>query len=111
MRRVLVVDDSAAVRTLVSSRLREAEYEVEEAGSGEAGAERALCAPPDVVVTDLVMSGISGLQLCRLLRSDPSTAKVPVVLLTGSGDKRSRFWARSGSRFSGTAGSSRWCWR
>jgi two-component system cell cycle response regulator len=51
--------------------------------------------PPDIVVTDLVMTGLSGVQLCRLLRNDPSTAHVPVVLLTASGDKRSRFWARS----------------
>jgi CheY-like chemotaxis protein len=93
--RVLVVDDSPSVRALVSDRLRRAGHIVEEAPSGEAGAERALGACPDVVVTDLVMSGISGVQLCRLLRGDPSTAHVPVILLTGSGDKRSRFWARS----------------
>jgi two-component system cell cycle response regulator len=93
--RVLVVDDSPSVRALVSDRLRRDGYVVEEASSGEAGAELALGSAPDVVVTDLVMSGISGVQLCRLLRSDPATAHVPVVLLTGSGDKRSRFWARS----------------
>jgi two-component system cell cycle response regulator len=57
--------------------------------------DRALASVPDVVVTDLVMAGLSGVQLCRLLRSDPATAHVPVVLLTASGDKRSRFWARS----------------
>jgi two-component system cell cycle response regulator len=93
--RVLVVDDSPSVRALVSDRIRQAGHAVEEAPSGEAGAERALAECPDVVVTDLVMSGISGVQLCRLLRSEPSTAHVPVILLTGSGDKRSRFWARS----------------
>jgi two-component system cell cycle response regulator len=93
--RILVVDDSPSVRALVSDRLRKAGHVVEEAPSGEAGAERALAACPDVVVTDLVMSGISGVQLCRLLRTDPATAHVPVILLTGSGDKRSRFWARS----------------
>ncbi len=95
MARVLVVDDSPSVRALVSDRLQKAGHAVEEASSGEAGAERALTACPDVVVTDLVMSGLSGVQLCRLLRSDPSTSHVPVILLTGSGDKRSRFWARS----------------
>ncbi|MGH7437958.1 MAG: diguanylate cyclase, partial [Polyangiaceae bacterium] len=42
-----------------------------------------------------VMWGLSGVQLCRLLRSEPVTAHVPVILLTSSGDKRSRFWARS----------------
>lgn len=95
MARVLVVDDSATVRAVVSRRIRDAGHEVVEVASGEAGAERALEACPDVVVTDLVMGGLSGVQLCRLLRSEPATAHVPIILLTSSGDKRSRFWARS----------------
>jgi two-component system cell cycle response regulator len=57
-------------------------------------AELAIDKHPDAVVTDLWMPGISGLQLCRLLRAEPVTAHVPVVLLTASDDRRSRFWAR-----------------
>jgi two-component system, cell cycle response regulator len=95
VRRVLVVDDSPSVRSLLAMRLRGSGFDVDEAVDGEAGAEQAIAAPPDLVVTDLIMKGISGVQLCRVLRSDPATAHVPVVLLTGSGDKRSRFWARS----------------
>jgi two-component system, cell cycle response regulator len=95
MLRVLVVDDSASVRSLLTTRMRESGYDVQEAVDGESGLELALASPPDVVVTDLVMTGISGVQLCRLLRTDPVTAHVPIVLLTASGDKRSRFWARS----------------
>lgn len=95
MGRVLVVDDSPSVRSLLAARLRASGFDVDEADDGEAGAEQALAAPPDLVVTDLIMKGISGVQLCRILRGDPATAHVPVVLLTGSGDKRSRFWARS----------------
>jgi two-component system, cell cycle response regulator len=93
--RVLVVDDSPSVRALLRERLCAHGYDVEEAPTGESGAERAIACPPDVIVTDLVMAGLSGVQLCRLLRNDPATAHVPVVLLTASGDKRSRFWARS----------------
>jgi two-component system cell cycle response regulator len=92
---VLVVDDSLSIRTLLGQRLRAHGHEVEEAADAETAFERAALSPPDVVVTDLVMTGLSGVQLCRLLRNDPSTAHVPVVLLTASGDKRSRFWARS----------------
>ena len=54
----------------------------------------ALEAPPNAVVTDLWMPGISGVQLCRLLRAEPATHHVPVVLLTASDDRRTRFWAR-----------------
>jgi two-component system cell cycle response regulator len=93
--RVLVVDDSSSIRTLLGQRLRAHGHDVEEAADAETAFERAVTNPPDVVVTDLVMTGLSGVQLCRLLRNDPATAHVPVVLLTASGDKRSRFWARS----------------
>jgi two-component system cell cycle response regulator len=93
--RVLVVDDSSSIRTLLGQRLRAQGHEVEEAVDAETAFEAAAASPPDIVVTDLVMTGLSGVQLCRLLRNDPSTAHVPVVLLTASGDKRSRFWARS----------------
>ncbi len=95
MARVLLVDDSASVRTLLGQKLRAAGYEVEEFPDGASAAERALVVPPSVVVTDLLMPGMSGVQLCRLLQSDAATASVPVVLLTATGDRRSRFWARS----------------
>ena len=95
MPHVILVDDSGAVRGVLASRLRERGYDVEEAADGVAGAELALEHPPDVVVTDLWMPGLSGVQLCRLLRSEPRTQGVPVILVTGESDRRSRFWARS----------------
>ena len=95
MARVLIVDDSASVRTLLQYRLRKAGHDVNEAATGESGVESALLSRPDVIVTDLNMTGISGVQLCRILRAEPTTAHIPVVLLTASGDKRSRFRARS----------------
>jgi two-component system cell cycle response regulator len=95
VRRVFVVDDSAAVRARLGDRLRAEGYDVEAFPDAEHAAERALETPPDVVITDLIMPGLSGVQLCRLLRADPATTHVPVLLLTASGDKRSRFWARS----------------
>jgi two-component system cell cycle response regulator len=75
-------------------RLRERSYEVVEVAHAAEAAELAIDKSPDAVVTDLWMPGISGLQLCRLLRAEPATAHVPVVLLTASDDRRSRFWAR-----------------
>ncbi len=95
MRRVFVVDDSAAVRSLLAERLRAEGYEVEVFDGAQQAVEGVAADPPDAVVTDLVMPGLSGVQLCRLLRSDAATTHIPVVLLTASDDKRSRFWARS----------------
>lgn len=95
MARVLLVDDSASARALLGVRLREHGHDVVEVATASAAAELAIDAPPAAVVTDLWMPGISGLQLCRLLRAEPVTAHVPVVLLTASDDRRSRFWARN----------------
>jgi two-component system cell cycle response regulator len=92
--RILLVDDSASARALLGVRLRDKGHDVEEVAHAAEAAEMALNHPPDAVVTDLWMPGISGLQLCRLLRAEPGTAHVPVVLLTASDDRRSRFWAR-----------------
>jgi len=89
-----LVDDSASARALLGVRLRDKGHEVDEVAHAAEAAEAALNRPPDAVVTDLWMPGISGLQLCRLLKAEPATQHVPVVLLTASDDRRSRFWAR-----------------
>ena len=90
-----MVDDSASARALLGVRLREKSYDVVEVASAAEAMELVFGAAPDAVVTDLWMPGISGLQLCRLLRADPATATVPIVLLTASDDRRSRCWARN----------------
>jgi two-component system cell cycle response regulator len=74
--------------------MRERGHHVTDVGDAASAVELALSKPPDVVVTDLWMPGISGLQLCRLLRSERATREVPVVLLTASDGRKSRFWAR-----------------
>src|SRR5262249_26209677 len=91
--RIILIDDSPSARTLIGTRLREGGWEGEDGADATAGAELAIGAPPTAVVTDLWMPGISGLQLCRLLRADPATQNVPVILLTASDDRRTRFWA------------------
>ena len=98
MARIVLVDDSPSVLSLLRPRLEAAGHEVRSVSDAYAGADLTLADPPDVVITDLWMPGMSGLQLCRMLRAEPETAHVPVVLLTASDDKRSRFWAdRSGA--------------
>jgi two-component system cell cycle response regulator len=92
--RVLLVDDSASARALLRGRLTENGHEVVDVGQAAEAAELALVKAPDAVVTDLWMPDISGLQLCRLLKAEPATTSVPVILLTASDDRRSRFWAR-----------------
>src|SRR5215472_17530150 len=95
MPRILLVDDSPTVREVIARTLRERGFEVEPVGDAVAAAESALAHPPQVVLTDLWMPGISGVQPCRLLRSEPATMHVPVIVVTSDSERRTRFWARS----------------
>ncbi len=91
--RVILVDLSEASREVMSRRLLAQGYAVEAAPDPVTGAELALSSPPRAVIADLWMPSISGVQLCRLLRTEPATAEVPVILRGDSDDPRSRFWA------------------
>jgi len=98
MPRALVIDDSPSVRAYLQRMLLELNWEVSSEESAELGAASALTSPPDLIVSDLQMRGLSGLQLCRLLHEEPLTAHVPIVLVSASLDKRARYWAvRSGA--------------
>ncbi len=93
--RILVVDDSPTGRAVAARVLAAAGFRVETAASGEEAFERCLAEVFDLVVSDLQMGAVSGSQLCRLLHSEPSTADMPVILLTSADDPRSRFWGRA----------------
>lgn len=90
--RVLVVDDSALARAVVVRTLTGAGYEVLEAADAMEGAAMAFRALPQVVLTDLEMPVMDGNLLLRLLKSDPATAAIPVIILTSHGEAPSRFW-------------------
>lgn len=90
--RVLVAEDSDLVRTLIARRLREAGYEVLEARDGAEAAIAVLREHPDVVITDLDMPVMDGSQLLHLLKGDPATQAIPVVVLTAHDEAVARFW-------------------
>ena len=92
--RVLLIDDSRAARHQIAGLLQEQGWQVHCVDNAAEGAAEALSHPPDLVVSDLWMPGLSGLQLCRLLAQDPVTADIPVVLMSARLDRRSVFWAK-----------------
>ncbi|HKO48346.1 MAG TPA: diguanylate cyclase [Polyangiaceae bacterium] len=96
--RVLLIDPSDAGRAILAERLRFQGFVVVECKDGAEGAIQALEEAPDVVIADLSMPSISGVQLCRLLGSEPGTSKVPVVL-RGSEGRRNHFWAEQAGAF------------
>ena len=91
-RRVLVVDDSEVTRAILARTLRGAGFEVLEARDGAEGAMTALRERPAVVVTDLEMPTMDGFPLLRLLKADPASAHIPVLILTSHGEAASRYW-------------------
>jgi two-component system, cell cycle response regulator len=92
-RRIVLIDPDTETREVYAARLRSQDFIVDEAKDGVTGAEMALAAPPAAVVCDLWMPGVSGVQLCRLLKAEPGTADVPVILRSSQEDAHSRFWA------------------
>ena len=82
--RLLLVDDDPALRALLRTTFEVFEIEVQEAESAEAAVEVMNGSVPDVIVLDVMMPGTDGLTFCRRLKSSPSTASIPVVLLSGS---------------------------
>ena len=85
--RVLVVDDDPTVNDVVGRYLRRAGYAVDQVADGPAALRSAAAQAPDLVVLDLMLPGMSGLEVCRRLRS---ASDVPVVMLTALGDEADR---------------------
>ena len=79
--RVLVIDDNADIRAYSTALLGD-EYDVMEASDGSEGLKKAVREVPDVVVCDVMMSGMDGLECCKHLKSDSLTCHIPVILLT-----------------------------
>ena len=82
--RLLLVDDDPGLRALLRTTFEIFDLELDEADSAAMAARCISACRPDVIVLDVLMPGIDGLEYCRTLRSDPQTRNIPVVLLTGS---------------------------
>jgi len=88
--RVLIVEDEPDIRELVVHHLKREGYQVSAASSGEEALRQVQAAPPDLVILDLMMPAMNGLEVCRRLRQDPVTASLPIVMLTAKGDEVDR---------------------
>ncbi len=86
MARILVIDDNADLLQMIRMFLEEkGGHKVVLSAEGEDGLAKAFADPPDLAVVDVMMPGITGYEVCRRLRQNPSTADIPILILTARG--------------------------
>ena len=88
--RILVVDDDASMRDLIAFRLRAADYAVELAEDAIAAGYEVLKAVPDLIVCDVGLPHMDGIEFVTALRADPATDAIPVVFLTATDEHYAR---------------------
>ena len=82
MTHVLVVDDDADIVELITFKLEASGFEVHSANNGEAALAAAIELQPDLLLLDLMMPGMTGIEVCRHLKDRPGTRHIPVILIT-----------------------------
>jgi len=87
MRKVLVVDDEPVLVETIAYNLEQAGYEVTTAADGASALEVARRERPDLVILDIMLPEMDGLEVCRLLRRENSTATTPIMMLTAKGEE------------------------
>jgi twitching motility two-component system response regulator PilG len=93
-RKILLVEDKFTTRALVKGLLKALPYDFVEAEDGAQGLRVARKERPELIISDVEMPNMSGLEMCRFLKNDPNLRAVPVVLLTSRTDERTREDAR-----------------
>ena len=86
MPKILVIDDDVLIRETVKASLRHEGFEVATLEAPMLTAAVVKAQKPDAIILDLYMPGVNGLDLCRALKKDPETAKVPILIFTASSD-------------------------
>jgi twitching motility two-component system response regulator PilH len=89
---VLIVDDSPTETTIFRNALIKAGFRVETAVNGEEGVEAAQRLHPDLILMDVIMPGLNGFQATRMLKRDPATAQIPVIVVTTKSQQTDRAW-------------------
>jgi CheY-like chemotaxis protein len=94
-KRIAVIDDDPDIVQIVKTTLKIKDYEVVTAPDGEDGLRLIQSTSPDLVILDLMMPKVSGLEVCRRLREDPKTRSIPIIVISAIGeksDKPEEFW-------------------
>lgn len=91
-RRILVVDDELDVLSMVKMRLEASGYEVITCSDGNTGYAKAKSDSPDLIILDLMLPGMDGYQVCRLLKFDQKFKSIPIIMLTAKSQQEDKEW-------------------
>ena len=89
-RKILIIEDESDVADLLTLNLRKAGYRVSTALDGASGLQKARDDRPDFIILDLMLPKMSGLEVCRILKSDAATAQMPILMLTAKAEEIDR---------------------
>ena len=92
MKRILIVEDEQAIREMIGFALKKAGLQLEEAADAEQAMVTIASNPPDLVLLDWMLPGMSGVELARRLRREDVTAKIPIILLTARVEENDRVY-------------------
>src|SRR3982750_867277 len=89
-RNILIVEDESDVTDLFALNLRKAGFKATAAADGGSGLQKARDDRPDFIILDLMLPKMSGLEVCRILKSDTATAQLPILMLTAKAEEIDR---------------------
>ncbi|MDH4161985.1 MAG: response regulator [Nitrospirota bacterium] len=90
MSRILVVDDEPDIRSLLEYNLKKAGYRVSSAADGEDALSILRTGNIDLIILDLMLPGLNGLEICQIIRQNPKMRDIPVIMLTARGEEEDR---------------------
>ena len=88
--KILVVEDERDIVELLKYNLKQENFEVDTVRNGADALQRAVDSPPDLILLDLMLPEVDGLIVCRLLKNDPRTKKIPIIMLTAKTEECDR---------------------
>jgi two-component system alkaline phosphatase synthesis response regulator PhoP len=86
-KKILIIEDERDIRDLVAHYLTKDGYKVEAASDGAKGLGLAKTLKPDLIILDLMLPELDGLEVCKRLRADPKTAVMPIIMVTAKGEE------------------------
>jgi len=89
-KKILVIDDTVLMQKIICDILRAENYDIITAGSGEEGLIKVAQEKPDLVLLDVVLPGIDGFEVCRILRDNDSNNLMPIIMITSQGDEEDK---------------------